>query len=83
MDGPNVFFSAPNEEIFKLICSLLQMRIDEINKLNRRFRDCNRFEITDIVLNQHCWAINQSVHGHWTHICDPLLGDSDVGDARM
>ena len=54
MDGPYLFFSAPNEEIFKLICSLLQMRIDEINKLNRRFRDCNRFEFTDIVLNQHC-----------------------------
>ena len=44
----DLFFSASNEEIFKLICSLLQMRIDEINKLNRRFRDCNRFVITYI-----------------------------------
>ena len=48
MDDSYSFFRAPNEEIFKLICSLLQMRIEEINKLDRRFRDCNRFEITDI-----------------------------------
>ena len=50
MKDSNSFFRAPNEEIFKLICSLLQMRIEEINKLDRRFRDCNRFEITDIRL---------------------------------
>ena len=49
-DGSHSFFRAPNEEIFKLICSLLKMRIEEINKLDRRFRDCNRFEITGIRL---------------------------------